>query len=97
MDGQTSINDTSLLVSQEKPRRPRFYLASLACWFASLSGGSCLAYTSSALPELTSGEYRLKITADEGSWLGSIMALSALVGGILAGESQIRSSIFDPL
>lgn len=47
--------------------------------------GSALAWTSPALPYLTSENSTLTITEDQGSWVGSLLAVGAFTGALPAG------------
>jgi SP family facilitated glucose transporter-like MFS transporter 8 len=47
--------------------------------------GSVLAWTSPTLPELQSANSTLPITPEEGSWIGSLVAVGAIVGAVPAG------------
>ncbi|KAK3925731.1 Facilitated trehalose transporter Tret1 [Frankliniella fusca] len=57
-------------------------MAALSVSLGSMVVGFVSAYTSPALPVM---EKELNITKDEGAWIGSIMPLGALVGGVLGG------------
>jgi SP family facilitated glucose transporter-like MFS transporter 8 len=47
--------------------------------------GTVLAWTSPTLPELQSTNSTLPVTPGEGSWIGSLMAVGAIVGAVPAG------------
>ncbi|XP_018905127.2 trehalose transporter 1-like protein isoform X3 [Bemisia tabaci] len=62
-------------------------LASLSVSLGSLAVGFSSAYTSPALPSMTDATSILygKVSAEEMSWIGSIMPLAALFGGMAGG------------
>ncbi|XP_049863273.1 facilitated trehalose transporter Tret1-2 homolog [Schistocerca gregaria] len=69
------------------------YLAALTVTLSSLSVGTVLSWTSPALMELqdvnaTSAPFH--VTQDEGSWIGSLLAVGSMVGSLPAGRvSQV--------
>jgi SP family facilitated glucose transporter-like MFS transporter 8 len=50
-----------------------------------MAAGTVLAWTSPTLPELQSSNSTLPITPEEGSWIGSLVAVGAIVGAVPAG------------
>lgn len=56
----------------------------LACLMA-LSVGTTLAWTSPVLPQLSKESSWLVITTEEGSWIGSLLALGAILGAVPSG------------
>lgn len=48
--------------------------------------GTVLAWTSPVLPMLQAPGSRIPITSDEGSWVGSLIAIGAIIGSIPAGK-----------
>ncbi|CAH1407738.1 unnamed protein product [Nezara viridula] len=60
-------------------------LAALAVSLGSMVVGFSSAFTSPALESMNDEGSRLHITASEASWIGSLMPLSALFGGIIGG------------
>lgn len=89
MDG-----DTSLLVPYEGPRFPRFYFAAVASYFASLSCGFVLGYSSTALVGLrTEGSQLILNSTTLSSWFASLMALGALAGGLAGGKRTVYTDI----
>ena len=50
-----------------------------------MAGGTVLAWTSPTLPELQSPNSTLPVTPEEGSWIGSLVAVGAIVGAVPAG------------
>lgn len=48
--------------------------------------GTVLAWTSPVLPLLEGKNSRIPITTEEGSWVGSLIAIGAIVGSIPAGK-----------
>uniref|UniRef100_A0A1B6E0I4 Major facilitator superfamily (MFS) profile domain-containing protein n=1 Tax=Clastoptera arizonana TaxID=38151 RepID=A0A1B6E0I4_9HEMI len=61
------------------------YLATIAVTISSIAFGSELAWTSPALPYLSSANSTLPISPEEGSWIGSLLAIGAIVGALPAG------------
>lgn len=55
-----------------------------ACTLA-VGVGTALAWTSPVLPELKKEDSWLKITEEEGSWVGALLALGAMMGALPAG------------
>ncbi|XP_022172838.1 facilitated trehalose transporter Tret1-like [Myzus persicae] len=49
--------------------------------------GTVLAWMSPALPMLLSADSKIKMTADQGSWVGSLIAIGAIFGSIPAGRT----------
>uniref|UniRef100_A0A2M4A0Z4 Facilitated trehalose transporter Tret1 n=1 Tax=Anopheles triannulatus TaxID=58253 RepID=A0A2M4A0Z4_9DIPT len=70
------------------------FIAALGICMAAVSGGTALAWTSPVLPQLTpandsdpsafEGE-RFLLTSDEGTWVGSFLAVGAFFGALPAG------------
>lgn len=48
--------------------------------------GTVLAWMSPALPMLLSENSKIRMTADQGSWVGSLIAIGAIFGSIPAGR-----------
>lgn len=57
------------------------YLATLSA----LCMGTCLTWTSPALPMLEHPSSYPQITANQGAWIGSLLTLGAFIGAIPAG------------
>lgn len=49
--------------------------------------GTVLAWTSPVLPMLENPNSKIPITQDQGSWVGSLIAIGAIIGSIPAGKS----------
>ncbi|KAL5241840.1 hypothetical protein ACI65C_009250 [Semiaphis heraclei] len=49
--------------------------------------GTVLAWMSPAMPMLLSADSKIKMTADQGSWVGSLIAIGAIFGSIPAGRT----------
>ena len=47
--------------------------------------GTALAWTSPVLPQLEEKDSWLSITPEEGSWVGSLLALGAMLGALVSG------------
>lgn len=69
----------------ERPNYLPVVLASLTISLGSCAVGYSTAYTAPALPSMNSPESDIHVTDVEGSWIGSLMPFSALIGGILGG------------
>jgi SP family facilitated glucose transporter-like MFS transporter 8 len=61
------------------------FSASCAVTLGAMAVGTVLAWTSPTLPELQSANSTLPITPEEGSWIGSLVAVGAIVGAVPAG------------
>ncbi|XP_050524306.1 facilitated trehalose transporter Tret1-like isoform X2 [Daktulosphaira vitifoliae] len=60
-------------------------LASLTVSLCSMVVGFASAYTSPALPSMNSPGSPITVSEEEGSWIGSLMPLAALIGGMAGG------------
>lgn len=58
---------------------------SLTATLSALAIGSCLSWTSSAIPMLQSGTEETYISDEEGSWVGSLITLGACFGAFPTG------------
>ncbi|XP_054466980.1 solute carrier family 2, facilitated glucose transporter member 8 [Anoplopoma fimbria] len=83
--------DPSGLLDQQdaylsKVRNKNLYLATFVSVLGPMSFGFVLGYSSPAIPELTRiADPRLRLSADQASWFGSIVTVGAAVGGLLGG------------
>ncbi|XP_054167411.1 facilitated trehalose transporter Tret1-like [Oppia nitens] len=77
--------DTSLLISSES-RYAKYMIASFSSWFGSLALGTVVGYTANAIPSVQSEGSHVKLSTNQISWLGSLMALGAVLGSICAGS-----------
>ncbi|XP_043196353.1 facilitated trehalose transporter Tret1-like [Amphibalanus amphitrite] len=74
------------VVSGRRGKLPiRQVIAALAVSVGSMLVGFTAAYTSPALASMQLPDSRLKITDEQASWIGSLMPLSALCGGLGSG------------
>ncbi|KAL1138038.1 hypothetical protein AAG570_009733 [Ranatra chinensis] len=55
-----------------------------------MSGGTAISWTAPALPYLTSVNSSMPINAEEGSWVGALLPVGALFGGLPAGSVADR-------
>lgn len=62
-----------------------FFFFSLVCLLA-VGVGTAMAWTAPVLPILYEPDNWLVITKDEGSWIGSLLALGAMVGALPSGK-----------
>ncbi|XP_012531503.1 facilitated trehalose transporter Tret1 [Monomorium pharaonis] len=61
------------------------YLASISACLMAVSVGTALAWTSPVLPQLYKETSWLVITKEQGSWIGSLLALGAILGAVPSG------------
>lgn len=61
------------------------YIAAIFATLGAMAVGTVLAWTSPTLPELQSTNSTLPVTPEEGSWIGSLVAVGAIVGAVPAG------------
>lgn len=85
-NGQTA---TTAMLSKETPKQegkklPQ-YLIAVAANLSAFAAGTALAWTSPALPELQSENSTLTVTPEQGSWVGSLLAVGAFTGALPAG------------
>ncbi|XP_050436595.1 facilitated trehalose transporter Tret1-2 homolog isoform X1 [Adelges cooleyi] len=74
--------------TRREGKKFRQYAAALSTTIGPFAVGTVLAWTSPVLPMLESDDSpRFKITAEEGSWVGSLIAIGAIIGSIPAGKS----------
>ncbi|KAF7687386.1 solute carrier family 2, facilitated glucose transporter member 8 [Silurus meridionalis] len=70
----------------DKVKNGKLYMATFAAVLGPLSFGFVLGYSSPAIPELRQiPDPRLRLTPEEASWFGSVVAIGAGVGGLLGG------------
>ncbi|XP_026858728.2 solute carrier family 2, facilitated glucose transporter member 8 [Electrophorus electricus] len=70
----------------EKVKNGKLFLATLAAVLGPLSFGFVLGYSSPAIPDLQrNSDERLRLTAEEASWFGSVVTIGAGLGGLLGG------------
>jgi len=73
--------------TRREGKKFRQYAAALSTTIGPFAVGTVLAWTSPVLPMLESENSRIPITSDEGSWVGSLIAIGAIIGSIPAGKS----------
>ncbi|XP_071649626.1 facilitated trehalose transporter Tret1 isoform X1 [Temnothorax longispinosus] len=61
------------------------YLASISACLMAVGVGTALAWTSPVLPQLYEKSSWLVITKEQGSWIGSLLALGAIAGAVPSG------------
>ncbi|XP_025205117.1 facilitated trehalose transporter Tret1-2 homolog [Melanaphis sacchari] len=81
----TSTSGTPPVVSQEG-KKFRQYAAALSATLGPFAVGTVLAWMSPAMPMLLSESSKIKVTPDQGSWVGSLIAIGAIFGSIPAGK-----------
>uniref|UniRef100_U5EUX1 Facilitated trehalose transporter Tret1 n=1 Tax=Corethrella appendiculata TaxID=1370023 RepID=U5EUX1_9DIPT len=69
---------------QAKTTKTMQFLAAVGVSMAAVSGGTVLAWTSPVLPQMHENA-TLPLTSDEGSWVGSCLAIGAFAGALPAG------------
>ncbi|PSN47391.1 Facilitated trehalose transporter Tret1 [Blattella germanica] len=77
--------DPNAEVPSEEGKKTTQYMAALFATLGAMAAGTVLAWTSPTLPELQSANSTLPITPEEGSWVGSLMAIGAIAGALPAG------------
>ena len=82
MEDTGMINDTPIL---QESRKLWQYLASISACILVVGVGTALAWTSPVLPQLYAKDSWLVITKEQGSWIGSLLALGAMAGAIPSG------------
>ncbi|XP_053204136.1 facilitated trehalose transporter Tret1-like [Panonychus citri] len=81
------IESTSL-IHRDGAKIPRYWWAAIGTYMGSMGIGTAIAYSSTALPGMKQPSSQLLLTSTSlQSWFASILALSALFGGIFAGQS----------
>ncbi|XP_059490948.1 facilitated trehalose transporter Tret1-like [Neocloeon triangulifer] len=83
-DDESSSN-SSCDSSAERSSTTTQYFAAILATLSAFSAGTILGWSSPALPLLQAENSPLPVTADEGSWLGSLLTLGALLGAAPAG------------
>lgn len=71
--------------TRQEGRKLWQYLASISASLMAVGVGTALAWTSPVLPQLYKEDSWLYITQEEGSWVGSLLALGAMVGALASG------------
>ncbi|PSN47389.1 hypothetical protein C0J52_11155 [Blattella germanica] len=72
---------------QEGDKRPQ-HLAAIVATLGAMAAGCVLGWTSPALPQMQmsgNGSVHAEVTDDEASWIGSLVAVGALLGALPAG------------
>ncbi|XP_065348675.1 facilitated trehalose transporter Tret1-2 homolog [Cloeon dipterum] len=89
-DDNTSGSDSSLNSGNGScSTAPQYFAAALAT-LSAFSAGTILGWSSPALPILEGADSPVPIDVDQGSWLGSLLTLGALMGAAPAGAvSQV--------
>ncbi|VVC44860.1 Hypothetical protein CINCED_3A012419 [Cinara cedri] len=90
---KSANNTKSSMLSVNGPRgtrregkKFRQYAAALSTTIGPFAVGTVLAWTSPVLPMLEGPGSKIPITSDEGSWVGSLIAIGAIIGSIPAGK-----------
>ncbi|XP_001946479.3 facilitated trehalose transporter Tret1-2 homolog [Acyrthosiphon pisum] len=73
--------------NEPQGKKFRQYVTALSATVGPFAVGTVLAWTSPALPMLLSADSTIKITPDQGSWVGSLIAIGAIFGSIPAGKT----------
>ncbi|XP_012234490.1 facilitated trehalose transporter Tret1 [Linepithema humile] len=82
MEGTGMISGVS---TRQEGRKLWQYLASISACLMAVGVGTALAWTSPVLPQLYEVDSWLYITEEEGSWVGSLLALGAMLGALVSG------------
>lgn len=78
-------------MTEKKEEGPKgfelFYVAAASAWLGSVGMGTNLGYSSPAIPSLKQNttDGGLNVDDNEESWIGSLMTVGALTGGLVAG------------
>lgn len=71
----------------EGNKLPRYYYMAIATYCGALSMGFVLGYSATALPGLQTLDTQLTLTSPSlQSWFASLMALAAMISGIVGGN-----------
>ncbi|RWS08000.1 solute carrier family 2: facilitated glucose transporter member 8-like isoform X1 [Dinothrombium tinctorium] len=77
--------DRSLLI-EEVPKMAKYVLPTVAAWFGSLAMGATVGFSSPAIPSILLSHRHLKMSESVQGWFGSLMALGAAFGAIIAAS-----------
>lgn len=81
---QQQVKNIDEVKSRSEPQKKPQVFAAVSVSTGCLSYGICMAYTSSAIPSMMEPNSALNITANEASWMSSLLALGALFGSLSA-------------
>lgn len=84
-DGTNEKNEKSETVKEEPTRQLVQYLAATAASLVLMISGTVLGWSSPVLPKLQGLNSTLPVTENEGTWVGSLVAIGAIVGPFPAG------------
>ncbi|CAB3365741.1 Hypothetical predicted protein [Cloeon dipterum] len=84
-DDNSSGSDSSLNSGNGSCSTAPQYFAAVLATLSAFSAGTILGWSSPALPILEGADSPVPIDADQGSWLGSLLTLGALMGAAPAG------------
>ncbi|XP_012255544.2 facilitated trehalose transporter Tret1-like [Athalia rosae] len=70
---------------QQEGRKLWQYMATISGCLLSVGAGTILSWTSPVLPKLNSPSAWLYVNEEQGSWVGSLMAIGAIIGAVPAG------------
>lgn len=84
MENQTDSN--SLPTKSKNGVRKMYFAAAAALSFAAAMGMAC-GYSASATADMKRKSSPVHPNEDQETWIGSILALGALIGGIFAGKT----------
>ncbi|CAI6366227.1 unnamed protein product [Macrosiphum euphorbiae] len=73
--------------NEPQAKKFRQYVTALSATLGPFAVGTVLAWMSPAMPMLLSADSKIKMTADQGSWVGSLIAIGAIFGSIPAGRT----------
>lgn len=88
-DPSTTYTSSYQMEQANRKSRGRLFpqvLASLALAIAALIEGYSSGYTSPALASMTQSNSSIPVNDQQASWIGSLMPLNALIGGIVGGS-----------
>ncbi|XP_032680221.1 facilitated trehalose transporter Tret1-like [Odontomachus brunneus] len=82
MEGMGMINGVPV---RQDSRKLWQYLATISVCIMAVGIGTAMAWTSPVLPKLYQADSWLIITPEQGSWVGSLLALGAIAGALPSG------------
>ncbi|CAH1716649.1 unnamed protein product [Aphis gossypii] len=85
-DDTTAAGGSALPAIRQEGKKFRQYATALSATVGPFAVGTVLAWMSPAMPMLLSPTSKIKVTPNQGSWVGSLIAIGAIFGSIPAGK-----------
>ncbi|CAH1708400.1 unnamed protein product [Aphis gossypii] len=82
----TAAGGSALPTIRQEGKKFRQYASALSATVGPFAVGTVLAWMSPAMPMLLSPTSKIKVTPNQGSWVGSLIAIGAIFGSIPAGK-----------